>query len=68
MRNPNRIYSVTNKLTALWSLFPDLRFGQLFSFIVDYGHTHYGVNDTFYVEDDGWEKILTEMIEEYTPN
>ena len=61
MRDKNRIPEFIVKLTNLWMLFPDLRFGQLVADIVAYGEH----SDGFYIEDEEMLAIIEEMIEAY---
>lgn len=51
MRDPNRIPQVTEKLSELWKLMPDMRFGQLFYML---NQIYNDGNDFFSIEDDDW--------------
>lgn len=58
-RDPERIKPFLEKLEALWSMHPDLRFGQIVSSLsakID--------GDSFYVEDDVWLDKIKEKINE----
>ena len=54
MRNPNRIYEITNLIQQGWAKVPDWRLGQLIENLKRY----IGVDDLFYIEDD----VLKERI------
>lgn len=57
-RDPERIKSFLEEFAALWSIYPDLRFGQLISSLSS------KINgDSFYVEDDIWLDVIRENIE-----
>lgn len=60
MRDINRIRPLLDKLETLWKQYPDMRFGQLIYMLA---HRH-NVNDIFFPEDDKWEEIIIQMIEE----
>jgi hypothetical protein len=51
VRDPNRIPQVTEKLSELWKLMPDMRFGQLFYML---NQIYNDGNDFFSIEDDDW--------------
>lgn len=59
-RDINRIYPFCNRLAALWSQYPDLRFGQLMHNVVVYAKANYD-KDIFYIEEDE----LLQLIKEY---
>lgn len=58
MRNPERIDRITEKLTEIWKIVPDWRFGQLISNVM--GSIMYDNNkqDMFFPEDVFWEREL----------
>ena len=65
MRDVNRIYVIMNKLTALWSKNPDLRFYQLMHAITsEVFHDNPGWEDLFYLEDDKTLATLNRLTEE----
>lgn len=58
-RDPKRIKPFLEEFENLWSMYPDLRFGQLVSIIssrID--------GDSFYIEDDVWLDKIREKISE----
>ena len=60
-RNSERIFPFCNQLAALWSQYPDLRFGQL---MVAY-NSYLDIEkrkDVFYIEDDDFISYLEEYI------
>lgn len=59
MRNPNRIYPLCNRLASLWTLYPDLRFGQLIQLLVEYDDS-----DPFFWEDDKWDQAIKYLQEQ----
>lgn len=59
-RDMNRIYPFCNRLAALWSQYPDLRFGQLMHNVAVYADANYD-KDIFYIEEDE----LLQLIKEY---
>lgn len=59
-RDINRIYPFCNRLAALWSQYPDLRFGQLMNNVAVYADANYN-KDIFYIE----EAELLQLIKEY---
>lgn len=50
MRDPDRIKHFCDEFAELWSRYPDLRFGQIFSNIERYVQMEHG-KDIFYMED-----------------
>ena len=59
MRDPNRMDGFLEKVKALWSMAPDLRFGQLmFNLISEEG-------DPFYWEEDVFIKKLEKHMNKY---
>ena len=62
MRDPKRIYPLCNELARIWSLYPDLRFGQLMHNIESYMRCVYD-KDPFYVEDDEFFLFLKNKME-----
>ena len=61
MRDPKRINTLCQNLAALWSLDPDLRFGQVMARI-QAKCAKFAV-DSFYMEDDEMLKVIQELIE-----
>jgi hypothetical protein len=60
VRDPNRIPRLSQRLSVLWQTAPDLRLGQLISWV----STKVGpLRDPFEVEDEEWERAIDEMIE-----
>ena len=59
MRNKQRIYPFTYKLTQYWLKNPDLRFGQIVSII---GNQLGNGRDIFYAEEKELGKILDKLI------
>ena len=55
MRDQARVYRIASKLAAYWSVYPDMRLGQLYAAIAS---PHWGSNDFYYLEDDLFEKAL----------
>lgn len=62
MRDPNRIYPFCMELARLWSMHPDMRFGQLMFNIEAWTYTKYQ-KDSFYIEDDEFMKIIRDKLE-----
>lgn len=60
MRDPARIQRILNKISLIWSTYPDFRFGQLF---VVTGHPS-SERNAFYLEDDEFEKHLDKWIKD----
>lgn len=63
MRDPARITRITRKLEVLWLTVPDLRFGQLVSFVdrtLPLGEI--SPDENWYVEDETWEAWLDELL------
>lgn len=58
MRDIDRIEPFLEKFKELWLKYPDLRFGQLFSFL----EGKLG-RDTFYIEEDEWLKVIQNEID-----
>lgn len=57
MRDPKRIHTLCNQLADLWlSECPDMRFGQLMTYVMS------KCDDIFYVEDDVLAERLKEII------
>ena len=75
MRDPNRIRSMLNKLEAMWSQHPDLRFFQLIAILMPKKlQVHLtdkeeglimGYRTPFYIEDDEAEELIDKMLEKY---
>lgn len=63
MREQSRVPRIMSKLTMIWQLHPDLRFGQLIA-LVDSRMGELTNTDSFYIEDDAWERLFEEMFEE----
>lgn len=61
MRDPNRIYPFCTELAALWSKYPDLRFGQIMSNIERYIKMEHG-RDMFYMEEDDLMEIIRHQL------
>ena len=59
MRDIERIDRIIDKLRAFWHKHPDWRMGQLFYNV--FCHTKWLNYDSFYIEDDEFEKILDEF-------
>lgn len=60
-RDITRIYPFCNRLAALWSQYPDLRFGQLMHNVAVYADANYN-KDIFYIEEAELLQIITEYI------
>lgn len=60
MRDPSRIQRILNKISIIWTAYPDFRFGQLF---VVAGHPH-SERNAFYLEDEDFEKYLDKCIKD----
>lgn len=58
IRDENRIEPFLEKFKELWLKYPDLRFGQLFSFLEGKFR-----RDTFYIEEDEWLKVIQNEID-----
>ena len=59
MRDPQRIYQLTDRLGYLWkTCMPDWRFGQLLAYLAAQTDI-----DPFYVEDDQWYSIIGSTID-----
>ena len=61
MRDPNRIEPFCAELAALWSKYPDLRFGQIMSNISRYIAMEHR-KDWFYLEEDELLEILKHQL------
>lgn len=59
MRNPNRIPEFCNQLAAIWSKYPDWRFGQL----IENFKRFVNKSDLFYIEDEDFMKMLKGVFE-----
>lgn len=58
-RDPKRIKPFLEEFECLWSMYPDLRFGQLVNILSSKIE-----GDSFYVEDDKWLTAIKEKIED----
>lgn len=61
MRDVNRIKPFCDELAELWSNWPDLRFGQIFSNIAKYIQYEHR-KDWFYMEEDELVKVIREQL------
>ena len=66
MRDPKRIWRITNKLFELWTMVPDQRFGQmlenyLYPAVIDSKHRTAAIVD-WHLEDENLEKRLDKVI------
>ncbi len=61
MRDPSRIGCIMNLLKEWWTIYPDLRFGQVMA-ALNFRMGEVTNTDPFYVEDDKLEEILKEML------
>lgn len=61
MRDPKRIDRVCATLAEVWKKAPDWRFNQLMC-----NFQRWYLNDTFFMEDDDFERSLKKFIEEMT--
>ena len=59
MRDPKRIKRILGKIELLWDTIPDWRLHQLLF------NVHGDRGDTFYMEDEGFEKQLDQFIEDF---
>jgi hypothetical protein len=60
MRNPDRIDPFLNQLGELWKKYPDLRFGQLITFILSKDEQFPPSKPAFamfYLEENEWEEL-----------
>lgn len=64
MRDINRIEPIMAKITALWKLYPDYRYGQLMSRVFGEMNKEYGIKDMFFPEEEKWSKVLDIMIKQ----
>lgn len=60
MRDKKRIPKILKKLQQAWLKVPDWRLGQLISNL-----RGTGPQDVFYVEDDEWQRLIKEFINNY---
>lgn len=60
MRDIKRIPIIIKKLERAWKLVPDWRLGQLISNLQGVGK-----QDIFFTEDDEWEIMIDNLINEY---
>lgn len=61
MRDPSRIDCIMNLLKEWWTIYPDLRFGQVME-ALNFRMGEVTNIDPFYVEDDKLKEILKEML------
>jgi hypothetical protein len=61
MRDPARIEPFCNELAALWSNYPDLRFGQLMSNIARYTQMEHR-KDMFFMEEEELMEIIRHQL------
>lgn len=61
MRDIKRIYIITSKLRLLWDMFPDWRFYQLMTNLLEYLPNQ----DPFYIEDDELSAAISKFIREH---
>lgn len=61
MRDPKRIPRIIAKIKQLWELTPDLRFGQLVSYIVNWEEAK-EQKDLFYIEDEDFAAKLEKVL------
>ena len=61
MRDINRIKPFCDELAELWSQYPDLRFGQMMSNLMQHVKLTEG-RDVFYMEDDEFMEVLKEYL------
>ena len=62
MRDPNRIYPFCMELARLWSMHPDMRFGQLMCNMETWARIGHQ-KDMFYVEDEEFFLMMREKLE-----
>lgn len=58
MRDIKRIDKFTNTLNKVWKQYPDLRFWQLFSLMLEHLPKEKENTDPFFWEEDVWVKML----------
>ena len=63
-RDPKRIDRLVNKLRQLWHMVPDLRLGQLISYLETHLPADKAGVDPFHIEDDIWEAAIDAALEE----
>lgn len=61
MRDPARIKKILNKLEEAWTMYPDLRFFQFMSWLLNYD-ADLITNDLFFLEEDVFEKVIDNFI------
>ena len=62
MRDPNRIYDFCNRLAAVWSEFPDWRFGQFICNV--FGAMQGKGRDPFFPEDNEMIEFIEGFVKE----
>jgi hypothetical protein len=65
MRNPKRIRRILGRIERLWSLYPDLRLGQLIK-VIECNPKRRSKAETFHIEDDEWEELIEDKIKEWS--
>jgi len=63
-RPVERIKPFLDRLSELWSLFPDLRFAQIVNLIEIKSKEMYQVEDIFYLEETQIAQVIKELIRE----
>lgn len=63
MRDLKRIGPMVELFEKLWEKYPDMRFGQMVSFVYSEASLKFG-RDPFYIEEPDWKELLLEMIGE----
>lgn len=68
MRDPARIKNILDKIEKAWSIYPDMRFFQFMSYLLNYD-TDLATKDLdfylFFLEEDALEKIIDNFIEHH---
>lgn len=62
MRDIKRIDKFTDTLNKLWKEYPDLRFWQLFSLLLENTPDNLKGTDPFFWEETVWQKMLEDTI------
>lgn len=63
MRDASRIYPLCNKLAEIWTLYPDLRFGQVVACLQQVINEKHGAKvDLFFIEEDEIMEVLNEWL------